>query len=197
MALLRAGRHGAVSTWGIGQTASAEVTAGEVALERDVSAYLARMPFLWIDADDEPGRESIRSRLERNSIGLLSRATTIDLPSPAWLGRHAADERIRSSGLWNVKHVQEQYDPRFLDLFESLVLGSPLRNAPEQDTTPRSVEVPASTELELLNRPVLALVSCTKSKADRPCPAAELYQPSTFFSRAFALASATPRPSSS
>ena len=36
--------------------------------------------------------------------------------------------------------------------------------------------------------PVLALISCTKSKAHHACPARELYRPSTFFRLAFAYA---------
>src|SRR5262249_17378805 len=37
-------------------------------------------------------------------------------------------------------------------------------------------------------QPVLALISCTKSKSDHGCPARELYRPSTFFRRALAYA---------
>jgi len=44
------------------------------------------MPFVWLEADHEPGPASIRSYLERNSIGLLSAATTIDPPSVEWFG---------------------------------------------------------------------------------------------------------------
>jgi hypothetical protein len=30
-------------------------------------------------------------------------------------------ERVRQSGLWNNRHVDETYDPRFLDVFESIL----------------------------------------------------------------------------
>jgi len=61
--------------------------------------------------------------IERNAIALLSNsgAGSKDRPSPTWLGRWAAAEAIRSSGLWNVNHVTDGYDPAFLDvLFQHL-----------------------------------------------------------------------------
>ena len=44
----------------------------------------------------------------------------MDPPSDGWLGRHAASERVRASGLWNSDHVDEPCDPSFLDRLERL-----------------------------------------------------------------------------
>jgi hypothetical protein len=94
----------------------------EYPLERAVSAHLATMPFLWLAASTA----AQRSMVERNSIALLSHRTGgIDHSSTAWLGRHAATEKVKTSGLWNVNHVDEPYNPTYLDLFTQLVTTAP------------------------------------------------------------------------
>jgi hypothetical protein len=45
----------------------------------------------------------------------------LDRPSPAWLGLHCNVDRVRHSGLWNSNHVDENYDPAFLEEFERLM----------------------------------------------------------------------------
>jgi hypothetical protein len=35
--------------------------------------------------------------------------------SDEWLGNDSSNKKIRQSGLWNVDHVDESYDPAFLD----------------------------------------------------------------------------------
>jgi len=97
----------------------------EYPLERAVSQHIGRMPFLWLAVLDAPGRDSRRGYLEANAIGLLSNCDrdSIDPPSPKWLGRWAHSPRVRESGLWNVNHVDQGYDPAFLDLLERYVLG--------------------------------------------------------------------------
>jgi hypothetical protein len=45
----------------------------------------------------------------------------LDPASPGWLGRHCNRERVRGSGLWNSNHVDEPYDPAFLDRLAQLV----------------------------------------------------------------------------
>ena len=81
------------------------------------------MPFLWLPIDDDAGPESRRGYLERNLIALLSnfQKPPLDPPSAAWLGTHSDRERVRESGLWNSNHVNEEYDPAFLDELEGLV----------------------------------------------------------------------------
>lgn len=105
------------STWGVGNTAAAEVRAGESALEQEVSTVIGNMPFLWLDVGDAPGNESARGEIERNAIALLSNFSKplLDGPSPSWLGHACNRTRVRQSGLWNNNHVDENYDPHFLD----------------------------------------------------------------------------------
>lgn len=121
--MARAGR--AVPTWGRGNAATSDIVQAEDAFEREVSAVIRQMPFLWLAVDDEPGAASLRGYIERNAIGLLSNygKPALDPPSPHWLGRHCDRERVRNSGLWNSNHVDESYDPAFLDELEKLVLA--------------------------------------------------------------------------
>jgi hypothetical protein len=99
----------------------AEVRDEEYILERRVSAYIREQPFLWVDVDDEPGADSDRAYIEQNAIALLSNFEdrTIDPRSDGWLGTYSRSREIRASGLWNVNHVAEAYDPDFLDLLEA------------------------------------------------------------------------------
>lgn len=110
-------------SWGRGSSGGAELRVKEHPLEIRVSEIIRSMPFLWLEADDEPGPTSIRKYIERNSIALLSnfQRAPIDPPSPSWLGQHCNNEKVRESGLWNVDHVGEEYDPAFLDVLLRLV----------------------------------------------------------------------------
>lgn len=92
-------------------------------VERAVSAHINAMPFIWLNVDDEPGRDSIRSIIEQNAIALLSNyeGPSIDPPSTGWLGLRSNRDLVRKSGLWNQRHVTETHDSAFLDVFESLV----------------------------------------------------------------------------
>lgn len=111
--------------WGSGSSASREVRQAEVPLERAVCDHICQMPFLWLAVEDEPNPASQRGIIEHNSIALLSNYnsehTPVDPPSPTWLGHWADREAVRCSGLWNVNHVTETYDPAFLNLLEKLV----------------------------------------------------------------------------
>ena len=88
-----------------------------------MSKVIGEMPFLWLPVDDDPGPTSKRGVIEEGSIALLSnfRGDAIDLPSCTWLGRHCNRVKVRLSGLWNSNHVDEAYDPAFLDTLEELV----------------------------------------------------------------------------
>ena len=92
-------------------------------LEIQVGNHIRSMPFLCLDIDDEPGPESLRGYIERNSIALLSNLNRdeIDTPSQKWLGQYCDREKVRESGLWNNNHVDDCYDPGFLDTFKALV----------------------------------------------------------------------------
>ena len=111
------------STWGKGNNASREIKKREEPLEREVSIIIRDMPFLWLAINDDPSPGSLRGYIERNTIALLSNyeKTPIDSPSPKWLGYSCNREKVRESGLWNQNHVEEDYDPAFLDTFATLV----------------------------------------------------------------------------
>jgi hypothetical protein len=111
------------STWGVGSSASKSVREGELGIERKVSEIIGNMRFLWLAIEDDPEPNSRRGYVERNSIALLSNYNkrALDPPSETWLGHHSDRERVRKSGLWNQKHVEENYDPTFLTILERLV----------------------------------------------------------------------------
>ena len=110
-------------TWAVGGTADTEIRMNEHPLECAVSERIGRMPFLWMYVDDPPDRSSDRGIIERGSIALLSNYSRvpIDPPSSEWLGRWAAADGVRRSGLWNVNHVQEPVSDRFLSVMEAWV----------------------------------------------------------------------------
>lgn len=91
-------------------------------VERAVSAHIGAMPLLWLPVPDSRHRGLI----ERHSIALLSARTGgPDVASAGWLGRFADAEKVRSSGLWNVYHVDDVYDPGFLDELARLIDAVP------------------------------------------------------------------------
>jgi hypothetical protein len=95
----------------------------ELSLEREVSQVIGGMPFLWLAIEDEAGPKSYRGYIEKNAIALLSNynRAALDPPSQSWLGHHSDRERVRKSGLWNQNHVEENYDPAFLDTLDHWV----------------------------------------------------------------------------
>ncbi|MXR50918.1 hypothetical protein GRX03_04755 [Halovenus sp. WSH3] len=95
----------------------------EYILERRVSTYIREQPFLWVDVDDEPSADSDRAYIEQNAIALLSNVAeeTVDPRADGWLGKYSRSREIRESGLWNVNHVEDEYDPAFLDVFADAV----------------------------------------------------------------------------
>ncbi|MFB6186265.1 MAG: hypothetical protein ABEI86_05290 [Halobacteriaceae archaeon] len=44
-------------------------------MERQVSAKIRDLPFLWVDVDDKPSPESDRAYIERNAIALAENTT--------------------------------------------------------------------------------------------------------------------------
>jgi hypothetical protein len=124
----------AFPSWGVGQSIGAAarklgtepeaLRTSERTLEAEVSQVIGAMNVLWVDVPDAPGADSLRGLVERNSIALLSSAVDVpvDVPSPIWLGRHSGREAVRRSGLWNVNHVEERYEPGFLDVLERLAI---------------------------------------------------------------------------
>lgn len=117
-----------VPTWGVGSStppalrASVSAQDAEAACERKVSQYIGAMTVLWVDVPDEPGPDSGRALIERNAIALLSnRFAPIESASAGWLGHHSPRDAIRRSNLWNLNHVDQTYDPRFLNDLEAAV----------------------------------------------------------------------------
>ncbi|ULH18226.1 hypothetical protein MF271_22420 (plasmid) [Deinococcus sp. KNUC1210] len=108
-------------TWGMGGSAPSHVRDAELPFEQRISETLGRFSIVWMEIDDEPGATSLRAFVERNAIALLSglNGAISDTPSEGWLGRFAAHDMVRQSGLWNVKHVADAYDPSFLDLLDA------------------------------------------------------------------------------
>jgi hypothetical protein len=84
-----------------------------------VSRRIGAMEVLWVDADDEPGKDSVRAKIRRSAIALLSGA---EPPSESWLGNHSPAPEIRKGGLWNVKHVEEDYESAGLEVLEQIAL---------------------------------------------------------------------------
>lgn len=109
--------------WGEGSSAGRDRRLGELEHERRVSEYIRDLPFLWINVDDEPGPSSDRAYIERNAIALVSNFETepIDPRNENWLGKASTCREIRQSGLWNVNHVDEEYDPAFLNRLKEAV----------------------------------------------------------------------------
>ena len=100
-----------------------DLRARELALECEVSKTIGAMRFLCLGIDDEPGEESERGYIERNAIALLSNydKEPLDPASSTWLGHFCTRPRVRTSGLWNNNHVDEECDAAFLARLEALV----------------------------------------------------------------------------
>lgn len=90
--------------------------------EKAVSDYIGKMQILWVEVQDKPGPETLRSFIEEKSVGLLAwPAGRLDLPSRNWLGRDSISDKVSESGLWNVHYLRSAYDPSFLEKFRECV----------------------------------------------------------------------------
>jgi len=119
----REGLHDEYPHWGEGSSADRDRRLAELEQERRVSEYICDLPFLWVDVDDEPGPNSDRAYIERNAIALVSnyQKESIDPRNDSWLGVKSPRTEISNSGLWNINHVAESYDPSFLDRLSDAV----------------------------------------------------------------------------
>jgi hypothetical protein len=87
-----------------------------------LSAYIGAMPVFWLGVPGQSGPSNLRAFIERNAIALLSNhLDPVDKASDGWLGKSCPSKEVQRSGLWNVNHVDEDYDPRFLDDMEACV----------------------------------------------------------------------------
>ena len=123
--LALAGRNSSLASpsWGVGSNAPSGVREGERHLESLVSRTIGAMSVTWLAIDDDAAPTSLRGYIERNAIALLSNfgKPAVDSPSPGWLGSYCPRERVVRSGLWNNNHVEETYEPDFLDRFDCLI----------------------------------------------------------------------------
>jgi hypothetical protein len=110
--------EGLLVSWLDRHRPAGERASQEAQIEVQVSRYIGAMPFLWLAV---PGRAE-RGYVERNSIALLSCLTGgLDLPTATWLGHYAPRPEIRNSGLWNIDHINDRYEPEFLRRLSQLV----------------------------------------------------------------------------
>jgi len=110
-ALIASGKHEKVESWGVGQSAEANLRKLEAPLEEKVSKELGEMRVLWIAINDESRASSDRSYIERNVIGLLSRSAILwPNKTEPWLGSLSKNWQISLSGLWNLNHLFDDYN---------------------------------------------------------------------------------------
>lgn len=115
-------RKWSLPTWGAGQVAPTQKRARERKLEEEVSKVIGRMHVLWLNVPDEPGPQSDRAYLERNAIGLLSRANLVKgRQHLSWIGNFSPNISIGLSGLWNLNHLNEVPDVEFTKVFAHYV----------------------------------------------------------------------------
>ncbi len=95
----------------------------EYEVEKEVSDYIRKMPFLWLKVDDVPDLNSMRAFIERNAIALLSNYNRdqIDPQSENWLGKYSKNEKVRRSGMWNDDYTDKKHDTLFLDILQNLI----------------------------------------------------------------------------
>jgi len=120
--LQKEGTAESFATWGVGSSAAREVRLAEREWEIRVSQHLRAMSLLWLHVRDTPDPASDRAFIERNCIALLSSVgRKVDPPSNNWLGHFSTAASIRASGLWNVNHTDDEYDPGFLGALSDYV----------------------------------------------------------------------------
>jgi len=123
--IARDSRTEMVKNWGQGNSAPEIIRQNEHPIEVAVSEHIRVMPFLWLPINDDPGPDSLRNYIERNTIAMISNyprsESRIDEPSENWLGIWAKSGYVQCSGMWNVEHVDENYDTNFLTVFADLI----------------------------------------------------------------------------
>ncbi len=100
-----------------------ELLAAEAPIETAVSHYISKLTFARLTIDDDPGPDSLRGFIERQSIALLSNfeRPSLDPVKPSWLGLSSNRPLVVASGLWNQRHVTERHDPALLSTLAGLI----------------------------------------------------------------------------
>jgi hypothetical protein len=110
-----------ISSWG-SITGDKAVLSTERSLEQEVSKYLSNLYVVLIDIPGVSDKNNDRAYVEQNLIALLSnKCRPLDPPSSEWLGLYSDKREIRKSGLWNVNHVEQRFDPNFLEVLNYYV----------------------------------------------------------------------------
>jgi hypothetical protein len=141
----------AIDSWGTSAGDKSAILA-ERELEQAVSKYLTELYVLLIAVPGEPKKNNDRAYLEQNLIALLSNACKpLDPPSCEWLGLNSAKPEIRKSGLWNVNHVEQHFDPQYLevlDYYVSVTAGA--KPVPKKQLAPRDWQARARDDMRQL-----------------------------------------------
>jgi hypothetical protein len=143
-----------LASWG-SPAADKSALENERGLEQAVSKYLSDLYVVLISVPGLSEKDNDRAYLEQNLIALLSnRCKPLDPPSCSWLGLNSAKREIRKSGLWNVNHVEQQFEPSFLevlDYYVSVTTGK--KSVPSRQLAPPNWQARVrsnSRQLELL-----------------------------------------------
>jgi hypothetical protein len=128
--MIEAGLTKVVPSWGSTELPKASnLRKREDYLEAKVSNYIGHLLVTFIEVPGDASKSNDRAYLEQNLIALLSNSyKPLDLASHRWLGLNSDKSEIRKSGIWNVNHTAQAYDPSFLamlDYYVSLTLGTP------------------------------------------------------------------------
>ena len=108
--------------WGKSKSPAARELSAEKELEITVSAYIRQMQVLCVAIDDAAGPQSDRASVKRNVIALLSAQSAFrDASSDKWLGRSSPRGKINSSGIWNLNHVGDKFDPQLFAMLSNYV----------------------------------------------------------------------------
>lgn len=112
-------------------------------LEREVSKCIHNLPFLWIEVNGDAHKDNERADIEKKSIALLSEFLEKRETTSEWLGNDCPVNEVKSSGLWNSKHVKDAYnskDGMFIKLLEDKIEKT--KKLPQN---PKQKDYPSST----------------------------------------------------
>lgn len=83
-----------------------------------VTRAIANMNIVWVEIPDKEQRLRFEGQCTMLLSNYLRQHAPIDPSAVQWLGSHAREEEIRTSGLWSVKHVKKFHTPGFLGEFQ-------------------------------------------------------------------------------
>jgi len=130
--------HPIISSWGQSTTPDKSDESAEKTLEQEVSKYLGRLLVAFVAVPGESEKSNDRAYLEQGLIALLSNShKPLDPPSYRWLGLTSSKREIRKSGIWNVNHTAQNYEPTFMEILDYYVsLTSGVKPQPSKQLAP-------------------------------------------------------------